>query len=51
MTSTDLEGPTLASMSEQLLEIADGLYALPLGDFTAARDARAAHGHHHHHHP
>lgn len=29
------------TMTEQLLEIADGLYALPLGDFTAARDARA----------
>lgn len=28
-------------MSEELLEIADGLYALPLGEFTAARDARA----------
>ena len=28
-------------MSEGLLEIADELYALPLGDFTPARDARA----------
>ncbi len=28
-------------MSEQLLEIADSLYALPLGEFTPARDARA----------
>lgn len=28
-------------MTEELLEIADGLYALPLGDFTPARDARA----------
>lgn len=33
--------PTIARVSEQLLEIADGLYALPLGEFTAARDARA----------
>ncbi|MEO9324710.1 hypothetical protein ABFT23_14545 [Nocardioides sp. C4-1] len=28
-------------MSETLLDIADELYALPLGDFTPARDARA----------
>ncbi|MDO9455054.1 hypothetical protein [Nocardioides sp.] len=28
-------------MSDELLEIADALYALPLGDFTPARDARA----------
>lgn len=28
-------------MTERLLEIADELYALPLGDFTPARDARA----------
>jgi hypothetical protein len=28
-------------VTEQLLEIADGLYALPLGEFTPARDARA----------
>jgi len=28
-------------VAEQLLEIADGLYALPLGEFTPARDARA----------
>ncbi len=28
-------------MTADLLEIADELYALPLGDFTAARDARA----------
>jgi hypothetical protein len=28
-------------VTEQLLEIADGLYALPLAEFTPARDARA----------
>jgi hypothetical protein len=28
-------------VTEELLEIADGLYALPLADFTPARDARA----------
>ena len=28
-------------MSDDLLEIADELYALPLGEFTPARDARA----------
>jgi hypothetical protein len=28
-------------VSEQLLDIADGLYALPLAEFTPARDARA----------
>lgn len=28
-------------MTDELLEIADELYALPLGDFTPARDARA----------
>ena len=28
-------------MTGDLLAIADELYALPLGDFTAARDARA----------
>ena len=27
---------------QELVEIADDLYALPLGEFTAARDARAA---------
>ena len=26
---------------QELVEIADDLYALPLGEFTAARDARA----------
>jgi vacuolar-type H+-ATPase subunit I/STV1 len=29
------------SMAEELLEIADELYALPLGDFTPSRDAKA----------
>ena len=29
------------SVTDRLLEIADELYALPLGEFTPARDARA----------
>src|SRR5688572_11126459 len=33
--------PRMPDVSEGLLEIADNLYALALGDFTPARDARA----------